>query len=275
MIFQLIITLLLAFGLFYTAFRLWGKAGKTAPRILLAVAGILLALPGALFVLYYLHWFDRAVWFYEFRAFSFSELSAAGMGFLAGLLAGVGKGKRIASIPFLLILLILGIVIPYLKPLLTPIPSEAWRELWKDEFCMQSTPSSCGAASATTVLRMYGLAVSERELARECYTSRSGTENWFLARALRSRGLQVHYRITEGLPNDLQLPAIAGVKVGGVGHFISILWKDGENWVTGDPLIGRADHSGQALRENYHFTGFFMEIDSASIKRFSDAEKVF
>lgn len=270
MFFQLITTLLVALGLFYVAFRLWSKAVKTAPRILLAVAGILLALPGTLFVLYYLHWFDRAVWLYEFRAFPFSELSAAGMGFLAGLLAGVGKGKRIASIPFLLILLILGIVIPHLKPLLTPIPSEAWRELWKEEVCMQSTPSSCGAASAATILRMCVLSVSERELAQECHTSRSGTENWYLARALRRRGLQVHYRMANGLPDDLQLPAIAGVKVGGVGHFIAILGKDGGNWITGDPLIGRASHPDQVLRKNYHFTGFFMEIRSASIKRLSE-----
>ena len=57
---------------------------------------------------------------------------------------------------------------------------------------------------------------------------------------LRSIGWnRVNYRIEEGFPDDLALPAIAGVRLGGVGHFIAILGLEDEGLVVGDPLVGR------------------------------------
>ena len=81
-----------------------------------------------------------------------------------------------------------------------------------------------------------------------------------MARAIRSRGLSVHFRTGTGLPDDLNTPAIAGVKMGGLGHFIAILQKSDGTFITGDPMVGKKTYSRESLLKTYNFTGFFMEI---------------
>jgi hypothetical protein len=228
-------------------------------RICIFTIWILMGLPGVLMVLYYLHWFDDAKWFYEFRSFPFSELTAAGVGLFAGALAELAGGSRRISSPFLMTILFLGIVVPYIKPLVTPIPSNRFSDRWQDEVCLQSTSSSCGAASAATVFRALGLSLREQDIARECFTSLGGTENWYIARAFGRRRCLVNYRIGEGLPSDLQTPAIAGVRVGGAGHFIAIISSTNGMYVTGDPLVGKQTVPSNQITKVFDFTGFFME----------------
>jgi hypothetical protein len=104
--------------------------------------------------------------------------------------------------------------------------------------------------------------VSEVWLARKCHTYAGGTENWYLARSLRRRGLSVAYMITEPDPPLLPCPSLAGVGVGGerAGHFITVLEKTPAGYVIGDALIGRITVPPADLRNRYHFTGFFMVI---------------
>lgn len=136
--------------------------------------------------------------------------------------------------------------------------------------CLQTRPSSCGTASAATLLRAAGYLVSERQLAQECFTSTSGTENWYIARALRRRGLEVKYLITTAQPNQLYYPAIAGVRLNsGVGHFVTVLSETESSYLIGDPLVGKRLLNKNHFNQDYYFTGFFMwvEITPANMRK--------
>lgn len=253
--------LFIALILFVVGRESMRRCGSDKSRIGLAVVAFILGLPGFLMAAYYLHWFDDAKWFYIFRSFPFSELTAAGAGLFAGVLSERLKGSGLFSTLVFIALLCIGIVIPYLKPMLDPLPTDQLRDRWNDEVCLQSTPSSCGAASAATVFKSLGLNIQEGELAAECLTSSSGTENWYIARAFRKRGFAVNYRIEKQFPSDLKLPAIAGVRVGNYGHFIAILERPNGVYITGDPLKGRQEIPVEHISNAFDFTGFFMEIN--------------
>ncbi len=252
--------LLLALGLFAGGEFLCKKLPGRRRKLFLLCASILCAAPGSLMALYYLHLFGDTAWFYRFRAFPFSELTAAAAGFPAGVLAGfVAKRKEYRRL--LILALVLGLAVPYVKMLQRPVQKSGWPDQWQDGVCLQTTPSTCGPASAATILKQFGIDATEREIARECFSSAGGTENWYLARMFHRRGFEVRYRITEGFPPGLPLPAIAGVRLGnGVGHFIPILEERGGVIVTGDPLTGRREYPADKIAEVFHFTGFYMEI---------------
>jgi hypothetical protein len=221
---------------------------------------LVMGVPGFLFPLYYLHLFDNAKWFYEFRSLPLTELSAAGAGLSAGALAGFVQGTKLVSRSFLAIVLSIGIVVPHLKPVVAPVVRGCFMDHWQDGVCLQSTESSCGPASAATVFRTFGIDINERDLAKECYTYAGGTEHWYLARAFRRRGLDVRFRVQKGLPVDLRTPAIAGVRVGRIGHFIVIVAEAGNTYIIGDPLVGRSLVSRDRIEKELNFVGIFMEI---------------
>lgn len=126
---------------------------------------------------------------------------------------------------------------------------------------MQTTFSTCGPSSAATLLEAFGQPASERQLASECLTSRGGTEIWYIARALRRRGFrtQVLIRPPDGLLPPS--PAIAGVVLqGGAGHFIAIMSQTADEVTIGDPMKGKLVIKKADLRNNYHFTGFFLVV---------------
>ena len=252
-------TVLIAVLLFVAGLRLQRRISLGRHRLALFTLAIALAVPGVLIALYYLHLFDDAAWFYEFRSLRFSELSAGGCGFLAGLLAAAGRNVFVAAL--LLIGLMAGIVLPHSKPLYGPLRAGDFKDTWKDGVCLQSTGCSCGAASAATLLRQAGIPATEAEVARACFTYNGGTENWYIARHLRSRGLRVRF-ITRMDPADpLPVPSIAGVLLGNVGHFIPILACTDTAYVTGDPLHGREEWAKDRIHEQYTFTGFFMTVE--------------
>jgi hypothetical protein len=176
-------------ALFYLAGASAERNSKSSGlRITLLLLGLLFSIPGLLYVTYYLHVLDRAAWFYNFRAFPGTELLGSGLGLGAGWLQSKmqldSAGERIV-LPLIASGLLL---VPFLKPLLDPVDLDQLSERCDGEVCMQSTGSTCGPASAATILRALGKPGSERELASEAFTSRGGTENWYLARALRRRG---------------------------------------------------------------------------------------
>lgn len=254
-------TLLLGVLLFVVGQWSMRRCRTRGSRAALLMVGFVLGLPGFLFPLYYLHFFDDAPWFLLFRALPYTELTAAGAGLFAGSLSALVVGPRTISRPMLFVLLCLGLVAPHAKPLLVPLPARSFSDRWQDDVCRQSTSSSCGPASAATIFRLLGTNVSERDIARECFTYLGGTENWYLARAFRRRGFEPTYRVVAGgLPADLHTPAIAGVRIGTYGHFIAILSRTSDGYVTGDPLIGRREYTRAGLTNSYTFTGFFLEI---------------
>jgi hypothetical protein len=263
----------LVFAVLLVAAALFGAGillASRVPRNLFWVPcalGSLLAVPGVLFAVYYLKMFQNSVWFYEFRSIQYTELTAGGAGFLAGLLhqkfSRNAKFRRIAGRWFFPGLLGLGLLIPYIKPMVRPLKTEPFQDRWSTEVCLQTSESSCGPACAATLLRRFGQKSTEAQIARECFTSRSGTEAWYLARMFRKRGLNAQFSFQSDVSQPWPCPSIAGVRLpqsGNTGHFITILERREAKYVIGDPLSGVTVQSQPELRDAYDFTGFFMAV---------------
>jgi len=254
-------TFLLSFLLFWLTACLTRRAGSTRNRVVLLLIALVLAIPGALYVLYYTHLFDNAVWFYRFRTLPYSELAGSGLGAIAGFLQGIfqpkGLGEKLVS-P-----LALGTVlfIPFMKSALDPVDYSQLQHKCEGDVCLQSIPSTCGPSSAATLLKLFGRNASEEELALESFTYRGGTEIWYLARALRERGLLTDFVIRPKDRISPPVPAMAGVVLrGGAGHFIAILRDDGNEITIGDPLKGKEVVSRKDLIHAYRFTGLFLQV---------------
>jgi len=248
----------------------WRLASRPRTWQALAAAiglGAVTALPAALYAAYYLHLFDTAVWFYEFRALPGTELAAGPAGFLAGLLHGLVRRhdrlRKAAGTALLPLGLLVLLAIPYVKMIVRPLSTASLKDRWSKDVCLQSTGATCGPAAAATLLRRLGIEATERELAEASYTSSSGTEAWYLVRALRRRGLGVRFVQDRPQPDALPAPALAGTRLGGpngIGHFIAILDGPDGRYIVGDPLIGRMETTLAALRQRYYLTGFFAVI---------------
>lgn len=232
--------------------------------------GSVLALPGLLMATYYLHLFDDAQWFYEFRALPYSELTAGGAGLLAGFLYRRSSRWRVplrtigmAAFPCALAL---GLLVPYLKPIILPVDWNLFRDRWSEGVCIQSTSASCGPACVATLLRVAGHQVTERQIARECYTYARGTENWYMVRALERRGVPATIVVNDAAALQLQPPCVAGVRLGGArgaGHFVAVIERTRDGYVIGDPLRGRLIIGEPESTSAYYFTGFFIKVTAA------------
>jgi len=240
------------------------KKAETRPkRFLLFLAGAVLALPAFLFALYYTHLFDNAAWFYRFRALPYTELAVGGCGLLFGVVNSWFEPETLGEKLVIPAAFSIILIIPFVKPLLDPIDLDRLRDRCDGEVCMQSTFSTCGPSSAATILKALGQTASERELARECLTSRGGSEVWYIARALERRGL--HTRILIQSPDRLlpPSPAIAGVVLpGGVGHFVAIMNTTADEVTIGDSMKGKLVLKNEDLGRYYRFSGFFLVVQS-------------
>jgi hypothetical protein len=259
----LIPTIPLAFALF----ALGALAGRRFhSRAILLLFGSLLAIPGLLFVFYYTHFFDRAAWFYNFRAIPGTELFACGLGFVPGLIYAWSEPETTGEKIVLPVGLFVLILLPFCKPLLVPLDTASLKKICEGEVCLQSTPSTCGPASAATLMNSMGISSSEWELAREAYTYRGGTENWYLARVFRRRGISARVVIQEPDASSVPSPAIAGVLLGGgAGHFVAVLSSSSSQVTIGDPLKGKLVIPRSELNVRYRMTGFFLVVHQTQV----------
>lgn len=254
-----LVTVLGAAVLFCLGSNLGKKAVARQSKALLLVAALVLAAPGLLFALYYTHLFDGWSGFYTFRVLPFTEFLPGGMGLLAGVLHSWFQPETRGEKVVIPAALAVAVLIPFAKPLLDPIELDKLRDHCDGDVCMQSTFSTCGPSSAATLLKAFGQVASEKQLARECLTSRGGTEIWFIARAFERRGFRT--QILSQSPDHLSppSPAIAGVVLPGrAGHFIAILSETSDEVTIGDPLKGKVVVKRADLRNDYNFTGFFL-----------------
>ena len=243
----------MAFGLVYHRAKGYGLKRLISPFFV----AVILAIPGASFAIHYAHIFPESGWYYQFRSLPGTEFLIVFLGVAGGLLA--------AMLPrVILILPLLGVaafsIAPIVKPFIGPIASETFMEDWDGEVCLQSTPSTCGAASTATILKFLGGAATESELAAEAHSYIGGTEAWYLARAVKSRGFDVTFDLESSFSPEGGLPAVVGVRLGTIGHFIAVLEEEGGKWIIGDPLKGREIFSREELLRRYEFTGFHMRI---------------
>jgi hypothetical protein len=251
-----IISIILALAAFFVTFRT-AKKLPTKAKIFVTFVAMIVALPTASFSVYYAHVIPEASWYYELR-------SIAGSEFLMGFV-GIAGGMVATLVPRIMLTLpLLGVVVlsvvPIIKPLIGPIPRASFQDQWDGVVCLQSTPSTCGAASTATILKYFGENVTEAAIATEAHSYSGGTEAWYLARAFRSRGYDAKFSFRAGFTPEDGLPAIVGVMMGSAGHFIAIIEHNGDKYLIGDPLRGREVLSRAELERRYKFTGFHMQI---------------
>jgi len=251
----------LGIALFCVGRRVAGVLPKGQLPLAMGVA-VLLAAPGILYAIYYLHLFDDWSGFVEFRAHRGTEYLAAGAGLLGGLLDPWVRRRFRASSWGLPTLLLVGLSVPFLKSMLTPVDAGTLSDRWENSVCLQSTASTCGPASAATILKFFGTEVTEAELARSAHTSASGTEIWYLMRTLRRLGFETRARTRVTDLDEVRLPAIAGIvnQASGAGHFVAILPGSDGHWLVADPLSGGVAHSPAEASRSIPFSGFFLEV---------------
>lgn len=226
-------------------------------RLILAFVLVDLAIPGISLAVYYAHILPEMAWYYEFRSWPGTELLVLPIG-VSGALFATLMPRRYLLLP--LLATAACVLLPVWKSIIAPLPQNELKDQWKDNVCLQSTDSTCGAASTTTILKQHGIAITERQIAQEAYSSARGTEAWYLARAIRNHGCSARFHFTTGFSPEMPLPVVAGVRLGPIGHFIPILSRDGDNFRIGDPLNGPETLSQAELIKRYDFTGFYLQI---------------
>lgn len=251
-----VVSVILSIVAFLFAYRLT-KSKPTKIRLTFTLLAIILAIPGASFAAYYAHVIPESSRYYQFRSITGTELLVVFVGIAGGLLATL--------IPrVLLILPLFGVmalsVAPIIKPFIGPLADDLFSDKWDDAICLQSTPSTCGAASTVSILKLLGYKETEAAMAKEAHSYAGGTEAWYLARAARSRGFNVKFDFTTTFSPEGGLPSVVGVRLGDAGHFIAILRQDEDLFIVGDPLRGEETMSLKALEKRYAFTGFHMRI---------------
>lgn len=141
---------------------------------------------------------------------------------------------------------------------------------WADGVCLQSTPRSCSAACAATLLRRYGIDATEAELATSCLT-RNGTtwQGLYRGLSLETRGTPWHVRVAEVSSDELAsgelIPAIISVGIP-AGAVVDPVYSQTYGWPEGqlhsvvltgfasdgrpqiaDPSVGRESWSREDL----------------------------
>lgn len=87
----------------------------------------------------------------------------------------------------------------------------------------------------------------------------------FFPRAARSRGMKATFEFSKGFPADVKFPAIVGVRLSEIGHFIAILGREGDSFSIGDPLRGGEILTLEELEARYQFTGFCLSVEQIAV----------
>jgi len=154
---------------------------------------------------------------------------------------------------------------------LQPIPETG--DFWVDGVCIQSTPSSCSACAAATLLKSHGIETSEHEMSTLCLTRAWGTSMWGLYRGLKLKASGTGYRVEMrrqdiedlGSKGDDPVLLIVGLDKGGaedpryekdwgwtagVRHAVVFLRFAEDDLVEmGDPSVGREYWTVQNIRD--------------------------
>ena len=87
--------------------------------------------------------------------------------------------RRIAGMWFFPGILGLGLLIPYVKPMLRPPDWKHFEDRWSEGVCLQTSESSCGPACAATLLRRGGKTATEEQIARASFWGSQLACTWF------------------------------------------------------------------------------------------------
>jgi hypothetical protein len=205
-------------------------------------------------IIYYFQFFNLRVWYVDFRTINFIEVSNS----FIGLLMGILNRKKLGSVLSIIVLILL-LIIPYVKPIIRPLSIGKERG-WKDNVCLQSTRATCGPSCLATIFRHFKINKSETEIAKESYSCNSGTEIWYLLRYAKTHGLK-YICVTEMDIKIIKPPAIIGVDLSSIGHFITYLDKTNDTYIIGDPLDGQSELTEEQFNKRYRkLSGFDIEF---------------
>lgn len=242
-----------AFALTYSKL----KQRRVAVRLAWLAVFLLLSVPTVLFAVYYTHMLPERAWFYEFRSWPGTELFGVFVGAAGGICATC-LPRPLLLVPFLGALGLTAI--PYVKPMIGPLPELQGEESWREGVCLQSTVSTCGPATVTTILSHLGVEAHEGEIARAAHSYSGGTEAWYLARYLRRRGFRAEFQLGRNFSDGIELPAMTGVNLGGAGHFVALFRGSNGRVIVADPLVGSREMEVAEFERLYRPTGFYLQV---------------
>ena len=200
-----------------------------------------------------------------FRSLPFAELLVALAAPLAGVFSAGLAAKKTQSVSKRIIYrgslvgVLLYISLPFIKPLLMPLPNHIISNQWVDGVVLQTTPSTCGPSSMATILNHYGVKDSEANITKQVFSSLTGTENWYLARYAQSQGFQYQF-LHEPELNKVPTPSIIGVKLGRAGHYITLLDHKNGTYLIADSLSGLQPMTLEEFNRKYLYNGFVLHV---------------
>lgn len=251
--YHLFLSLVIGLCCFSIGFQLRKRIENKTMSAILSALFLLLALPGLLMVGYCFHVVKAGIWFIEFRTINHIEVINSFLGLSFGFLVS-GKNSKWLGVVILIVLL----AIPYIKPIIRPLTIDKEKG-WSGEVCLQSTGATCGPASLATIFNVFGIHKHESEIAKASYSSNSGTEIWYLLRYAKSNGLNYTCSIKQDIM-EVQPPAIMGVYLGDIGHFITVLGIQHDSVIVGDPIDGRNGYPKAKFDQVYRMDGFVVEF---------------
>jgi len=160
-----------------------------------------------------------------------------------------------------------------------PSPPPLAGNRWRQGVCLQTSPATCSAAAAATLLRAHGIDTTEAEMARLCLTRERGTAAHGLYRGLKlktagtSWDVEVFDTDSAGLRAMAPSPGILTVRLDptpgidpryeqlwgwtpGVQHTVVFFgFIDNGKIEMGDPAIGREHWSANDLGVLWHGEG--------------------
>ncbi len=162
------------------------------------------------------------------------------------------------------------VIVPFLDPVFLYVKMKGTDTWIENGVCIQTTNSTCGAASAVTALRQLGIEAQERELALAASTTRSwGTSEHMLAKAIKRKyrdvGIHCSVKVFDE-PEQLKncCPVIAIVKYRPmVDHYVAVLDVDDKKVLIGDPLSGRVQLTHKEFVEKWRKIGIIVRKASA------------
>lgn len=227
-------------------------------RTTIIIFGLALTIPAILFTSNYLLYIPYANWFYELHAKPGAEITAGFVTAILGVIYASSKlrpGKLNISILVACTILAVGLLVaPFSKQLLFAVDYTTLSNKWKNGVCLQTSGYTCVPACAATCIRLLGGRQTEQEIAKNAGTTTTGTETWYLARALRKVGYKPKFKYLKSIKNA-PIPSIIGVRIGSIGHVVVLLAKDKQEVTIGEPLRGRCCYPWKILQNYYNPDG--------------------
>lgn len=156
--------------------------------------------------------------------------------------------------------MILIIIMSFIKNLAFPLDLAGIKDSQKDWITLQTSFSTCWAASLSNIFRYFWIIKTEKEIARWAFSTKTWTEIWYLLRFAKYNNLDHIIQKTTNI-DEIKIPAILGVKFGSTGHFVTLLWKKWNELVIWEPLSWRVFMNKAEFIKRYNFTGFAVSFE--------------